>query len=143
MILIATFVSIFFYITYIDFDRKVNIKFLILFFIGDTYFCDQKSLQVHHEIEHADIKMEQIDQKLEDNQELNCKLCGEFFYYYSDLKSHVDSAHKGTRCDECGKCFYKKANLNKHIRNVSSIFGISILSNFSRDVTFIISFHIF
>ena len=100
-------------------------------------------MQVHHEIEHADIKMEQIDQKLEDNQELNCKLCGEFFYYYSDLKSHVDSAHKGTRCDECGKCFYKKANLNKHIRNVSSIFGISILSNFSRDVTFIISFHIF
>ena len=87
-------------------------------YLCDTYFCDQKSLQVHHEIEHANIKTEQLENDYKDNQELNCKICGEFFYYYSDLKSHVDSSHKGTRCEECGKCFYKKSNLNKHIRNV-------------------------
>ena len=65
-------------------------------YLCDTYFCDQKSLQVHHEIEHANIKTEQLENDYKDNQELNCKICGEFFYYYSDLKSHVDSSHKGT-----------------------------------------------
>ena len=106
--------SIFFYITYIDFDRKVDIKFLILFFIGDKGFYRRNGLADHIKIVHSGIR------------DHNCTECDKSFYTRSNLNAHFRTVHlkdkrERNRDEEMVTCEYcnkqlSKSNVKRHIK---------------------------
>ena len=76
----------------------------------------KQNSQIKEEIESS--PDEQIIENFENEKNISCTLCGDPFFSFEDLRTHISVFHEDTKstykCDKCEKTFTQKRGLKNH-----------------------------
>ena len=65
---------------------------------------------------------DQIIENFENEKNISCTLCGDPFFSFEDLRTHISIFHEDTKstykCDQCEKTFTQKSGLKNHKNKV-------------------------